>query len=140
MLKSTVSGDQSDFVRVMTNICSSMKKCITARTSGVLRDVDIVTAMRNQILALTIVHTDYALSTKQMLSSKADIGQSDHVHVMTNTSSLMKKRITARISGVLKVVENATALTEQTDALIIVPMDYSSITRMMLNSMALSEQ
>ena len=110
------SGDQSDHVRVMTNTSSSMKKRMPARTSGVLRDVDIVTAMRNQILALTIVHTDYALSTKKMLSSKADIGESDHVHVMTNTSSLMKKRITARISGVLKVVENATAIKKHRNA------------------------
>ena len=44
-----VSGDLSDLVRVMTNTCSLMKKCITAKTSGVLRDVDNVTAMRNQI-------------------------------------------------------------------------------------------
>ena len=109
------SIDQSDHVSVMTNICSLMKKCITARTSGVLRDVDIETAMRNQILALTIVHTDYALSTKQMLSSKADIGESDHVHVMTNTSSLMKKLITVSTLSVLKVVRKA-ALREKIDA------------------------
>ena len=49
MLKSMASGDQSDLVRVMTNTCSLMKKRITARTSSVLRDVDIETALRNQI-------------------------------------------------------------------------------------------
>ena len=45
MLKSMASGDQSDLVRVMTSTCSLMKKRITVRTSGVLRDVDIETAM-----------------------------------------------------------------------------------------------
>ena len=49
LLKSMASGDQSDIARVMTNTCSLMKKLITARTSGVLRYVDIETAMRNRI-------------------------------------------------------------------------------------------
>ena len=49
LLKSMASGDQSDLVRVMTNTCSLMKTRITVRTSGVLRYVDIETAMRNQI-------------------------------------------------------------------------------------------
>ena len=110
------SIEKSDHVGVMTITCSLMKKRMPARKSGVLRDVDIETAMSHQIDALTSVHTDYDLSTKQMLSSKADIGESDHVHVMTNTSSLMKKRITARISGVLKVVENATAIRKHRNA------------------------
>jgi len=52
-----------------------MKKRITVRTSGVLRDVDIETAMRNQTYALKVVHTDYTLSTKMMLSSRENIGQ-----------------------------------------------------------------
>ena len=59
----------------MTNTCSLMKKRITVRTSGVLRDVDIETAMRNQTYALKVVHTDYTLSTKMMLSSRENIGQ-----------------------------------------------------------------
>jgi len=49
LLKSMASGEQLDLVRVMTNTRSGMKKCITARTSSVLRDVDIETALRNQI-------------------------------------------------------------------------------------------
>ena len=51
-----------------------------------------------------------------MLSSRMYIELSDHVHVMTNTSSLMKKRMSVRNSGVLKVVENATAIRKHRNA------------------------
>jgi len=42
---------------------------------------------------------------------------------MTNTSISMKKRMPARIENVLKVVENATAMTDQIYALMVVPTD-----------------
>ena len=109
-------GEKSELVRVMTNTCSLMKRRMPVRTTGVLSDVDIETAMSHQIDALTTVHTDYSLSMKQMLSSRALIGQSDHVIVMTNTSSLTKKRMHARSSTVMKVVENATAIRKNRNA------------------------
>ena len=83
---------------------------------------------------------DYTLSTKQMSSSRANIVQSDHVHVMTNTSSLMKKRMPVRSSGVLKLVENATAMKTQNYALNGVRMDSNFITNSMLRFMARIEQ
>ena len=57
-----------------------------------------------------VVHTDYTLSMKQMLSSRAHIEQSDTVHVLTNTRSLMKKHMPARSFRVLKVVDITTAM------------------------------
>ena len=116
-------SELSEHVRAMKHTSSLTKKRMPARTSTVLRVVDKATAIRKKIDALIIVHTDYTSSTKERLSSRAPIGQSEHACAMTSTSSLMKKRIAARICGVLRVVDGTTAIRKQIDALIIVPMD-----------------
>ena len=134
------SIDQSDHVGVQTNTCSLMKKRSTVRTSGVLRVVDIETASRNQIDALKVVHTDYTGSTKMMLSSREKVDQSDHVHVVTKTRSLMKKHMPVRSFGVLKVVDITTAMRNQNYALNGVHTDSDSIMKQMLRSMASIDQ
>jgi len=75
-----------------------------------------------------------------MLSFRMHIEPSDHVYVMTNTSSLMKKRMPARSSGVMKVVENATVMTKQNYALNGVHTDSDFITKQMLRFMARIDQ
>ena len=64
---------------------------------------------------------------------------SEHVRAMKNTSSLTKKRMSARTFTVLRVVEKATAIRNQIDALMVVNTDYTSSTKERLTSMALSE-
>ena len=115
MLSSREYIVQSDHVNVVTKTRSSMKKHMPARSSGVLKVVDITTVMRNPIYALNGVHTDSDFITKTMLRSMASIDQLEHVDVMNNTSSLMKKLLPVRTLSVLNVVQKA-ALEEQIDA------------------------
>ena len=105
-----------------------MKKHMPVRSFGVLKVVDITTAMRNQNYALNGVHTDSDFITKTMLRSMASIDQLEHVDVMNNTSSLMKKLLPVRTLSVLNVVQKA-ALEEQIDVGNRVSTDLSSFTR-----------
>jgi len=93
-----------------------MKKRMPARSSGVLKVVDITTAMRNQNYALNGVHTGSDFIPKTILRSMARSVQLEHANVMTHTSSLMKKLLPVNPSSVLKVVDTTTALEEQIDA------------------------
>ena len=93
------------------------------RTSTVLRVVEKATAIRKKTDALMVVHTDYTSSTKERLSSRVPIAQSEHACAMTRTSSLTKNIITAKISGVLRLVDGTTAIRKQIDALMDVPTD-----------------
>ena len=133
-------SDQLDTVRVMMSTRSLMKKRFTAKKSGAQRDVDIEIALSHQIDALKVVHTDYTLSTKKMLSSREYVDQSDHVHVVINTPSLMKKLMLARSSGVLKVVDITTAMRNQTYASNGAHTDSDFITKTKLRSMASIDQ
>jgi len=140
MLTSMAMFDQSESVNAMKNTSGSMKRRMSVRVSGVMKVVDKATALKNHIDALMLAHMDLPSSGKKMLNSRARLDQSENARAMTNSSISIMKRMPARIAGVLKVVENATAMTEQIDALMVVPMDYSSITRMLLTSMGLSEK
>ena len=51
-----------------------------------------------------------------MLTSMAMFDQSESVNAMKNTSGSMKRRMSVRVSGVMKVVDPTTALEEQIDA------------------------
>ena len=123
MLSSRMYIDLSDHVHVMTNTSSLMKKPMPVRVSGVMKVVDKATAMKNHIDALMLAHTDLPSSGKKKLTSRARLDQSESARAMTNTSISIMKRMPARIAGVLKVVENATAMTVQIDALKVVPTD-----------------
>ena len=123
MLTLMALSEQSEHARAMKTICSLTKKHMPARTSTVLRVVEKATAIRNQIDALMFVHTDYALNTKERLTSMEKIELSEHACAMKTTSSLMKKRIPARNSSVLRLVDKATAMRKQIDALMDVPTD-----------------
>ena len=107
----------------MKTICSLTKKHMPARTSTVLRVVEKATAIRNQIDALMVVHTDYTSRMKERLSSRASIVQSEHACATTKTSSLMKKSFTVSNYGVLRVVAGTTVIRKQIDALMHVPTD-----------------
>ena len=123
MLTSMATFDQSDLANVMKNTSGLMKKQILAKVSGVMKVVDKATAMKNHIDALMLVQTDLPLSGKKMLTSRARLEKSENARALTITSISIMKRVVARIAGVLKVVENATAMTEQIDASMLVPMD-----------------
>ena len=123
MLTSIGSLDQSEHARALKNTSSLTKKRMSARSSTVLRVVEKATAIRNQIDALMFVHTDYALNTKERLTSMERIELSEHACAMKTTSSLMKKRIPARNSSVLRLVDKETAMQKQIDALMDVPTD-----------------
>ena len=107
----------SEHVVVPKNISSSTRKRMSARNSTVLKVVEKVTAIRNQTDALMVVSTDYTSSTKERLTTMVNIELSEHACAMKHTSSLTKKRMSARNSSVLRVVEQATALRNQIDAL-----------------------
>ena len=94
-----------------------MKKRMPARSSGVLKVVDITTAMRNQNYALNGVHTDSDSITKQKLRSMASIDQLELADAMTHTRSLMKKLLPVSTLSAPKCVDTTTALEEQIDAL-----------------------
>ena len=102
----------------MTNTSISMKTRIPANIYSVLRDVESRIAMRNQIDASMFVPMDSNFIGKVMLKSMANIDVSEHAHAMTRSSISMKNIITARTSSVLRVVDWATALENQIDALI----------------------
>ena len=72
---------------------------------------------------------------KMMLTSIGSLDQLEHAHAMKNTSSLTKKRMSARSFTVLRVVDKATAIRNQTDALMFVHTDYSLSTKAKLTSM-----
>ena len=61
-----------------------------------------------------------------MLTSMATFDRSDLANVMKTTSGLMKKLIPARVSGVMKVVDKATAMKNLIDALMIAHMNLPS--------------
>ena len=122
-MTSMVLSELSEHARAMKNTSSLTKKRMSARNSTVLRLVEKATAIRNQIDALMFVHTDYALSMKERLTSKALREQSEHACAMTRTSSLTKKRMPARTSSVLRLVAGTTAMRKQIDALMDVPTD-----------------
>ena len=123
MLTSMVRVDQSEHACAMKNTSSLMKKRTSARSSTVLRVVEKATAIRSQIDALMFVHMDYALNTKERLTSMERIELSELACAMKTTSSLMKKRIPARKSSVLRLVEKATAMRKAIDASMDVPTD-----------------
>ena len=102
---------------------SLTKKRMPVRTSTVLRVVEKATVIRKQTDALMDVRTDYTSNTKERLSSRALIAQSEHVCAMTRTSSLTKNIIIAKISSVLNSVAGTTAIRKQIDALMDVPTD-----------------
>ena len=120
MLTSMATFDQSDLANVMKNTSGLMKKQILAKVSGVMKVVDKATAMKNHIDALMLVQTDLPLSGKKMLTSRARLEKSENARALTITSISIMKRVVARIAGVLKVVENATAMTEQINASMLV--------------------
>ena len=115
MLSSRIHIELSDHAHVMTNTSSLMKKRMAARSSGVMKAVVSVTAMRKHRNALNGVHTDSDSTTKEKSRSMASINQLEHVDVMTNPSILMKKDIPVSTSSVLKLVQKV-ALREQIDA------------------------
>ena len=115
--------EQSDSANAMKTTSGLMKKPMPVRVSGVMKVVDKATAMKNHIDALMLAHTDLPSSGKKKLTSMARLDQSENARAMTNSSISIMKRMPARIAGVLKVVENATAMTEQIDALKVVPTD-----------------
>jgi len=123
MLTSMATFDLSDLANVMKSTSGSMKKHILARVSGVMKVVDKATAMKNHIDALMLAHTDLPSSGKKKLTSMARLDQSENARAMTKTSISMNKRMPVRTFTVLKVVENATAMTEQIYALMAVPTD-----------------
>ena len=108
--------DQSDLANVMKNTSGLMKKQILAKVSGVMKVVDKATAMKNHIDALMLVQTDLPLSGKKMLTSRARLEKSENARALTITSISIMKRVVARIAGVLKVVENATAIRKHRNA------------------------
>ena len=120
MLTSMATFDLSDLANVMKSTSGSMKKHILARVSGVMKVVDKATAMKNHIDALMPAHMDLPSSRKKKLTSRARLDQSANACAKTSTSISIRNITTARIAGVLKVVENATAMTEQIDALMLV--------------------
>jgi len=71
-----------------------------------------------------------------MLTSIGSLDQSEHARALKNTSSLTRKRMSARSSTVLKVVEKVTAIRIQIDALMFVHTDYALSTKVRLTSMA----
>jgi len=75
-----------------------------------------------------------------MLSSRENIEQSDHVHVVTKTRSSMKKHISVKNFGVLKVVDITTVMESQIYALNGVHTDSDFITKTMLRSTASIDQ
>ena len=112
-----------ELVNAMKNTSGLMKKRMPVRVSGVMKVVDKATAMKNHIDALMPAHMDLPSSRKKKLTSRARLDQSANACAKTSTSISIRNIITARIAGVLKVVENATAMTEQIDASMLVPMD-----------------
>ena len=116
MLSSRIHIELSDHAHVMTNTSSLMKKRMAARSSGVMKAVVSVTAMRKHRNALNGVHTDSDFITKQMLRFMARIDQLEDADAMTNTSTLMKKLLPVSTSSVLRVVDTTTASEEQIDA------------------------
>jgi len=93
------------------------------RVSGVMKVVDKATAMKKHIDALMRAHMDLPSSGKKKFTSMARLDQSENARAMTNTSISTMKRIAARIAGVLKVVENATAMKKQINASMVVLTD-----------------
>ena len=120
MLTSMATFDQSDLANVMKNTSGLMKKQILAKVSGVMKVVDKATAIQNHIDALMLVQTNLPSSGKKMLTSRARLEKSENARALTITSISIMKRLVARIAGVLKVVENATAMTKQIDASMLV--------------------
>jgi len=120
MLTSMATFDQSDLANVMKNTSGLMKKQILAKVSGVMKVVDKATAIQNHIDALMLVQTNLPSSGKKMLTSRARLEKSENARALTITSISIMKRVVARIAGVLKVVENATAMTEQINASMLV--------------------
>jgi len=115
MLSSRIHIELSDHAHVMTNTSSLMKKRMAARSSGVMKAVVSVTAMRKHRNALNGVHTDSDSTTKEKSRSMASIDQLEPVAAMTNLSILMKKDLPVSTSSVLKLVQKA-AMREQIDA------------------------
>ena len=116
MLTSMATFAQSDSANAMKTTSGLMKKHILVKVSGVMKVVDKATAMRNHGDALMLVLTDLPSSGNMMLTSRVRLDQSDIARAMTNTSISMTKRMPARIAGVLKVVENATAIRKHRNA------------------------
>ena len=123
MLTSMATFAQSDSANAMKSTSGLMKKHILVKVSGVMKVVDKATAMRNHGDALMLALTDLPSDGNMMLTSRVRLDQSDIARAMTNTSISMTKRMPARIAGVLKVVENATAITAQINALMLVLTD-----------------
>ena len=63
---------------------------------------------------------------RMLLTSMALSEKLEHAHAMKHTSSLTTKRMPVRTSTVLRVVEKATAIRKQTDALMVVHTDFTS--------------
>ena len=120
MLTSMATFDHSDLANVMKTTSGLMKKHILARVSGVMKVVDKATAIQNHIDALKLAQTGLPSSGKKTLTSRARLDQLENARAKIITSISIMKRIVARIAGVLKVVENETAMTEQIDALMLV--------------------
>ena len=116
-LTSTARLDQSENACAMTITSTLIKNQRVAKIAGVLKAVDITTAMRNQNYALNGVHTDSDSIMKQMLRSMASIDQLELADAMTHTRSLMKKLLPVSTLSALKCVDTTTALEEQIDAL-----------------------
>ena len=129
LLTSMALSEKSEHARALKHTSSLTKIHTPARTSTVLRVVEKATAIRTKIDALMVVHTDFTSSTKERLSLRAPIAQSEHACAMTRTSSLTKNIITAKISGVLRLVDGTTAIRKQINALMVVPTDYTSRTK-----------
>jgi len=136
MLTSMARLELSEHVVVPKNISSSTRKRMSARNSTVLKVVEKVTAIRNQTDALMVVSTDYTSSTKERLTTMVNIELSEHACAMKHTSSLTKKRITARTSCVLRLVDKAIVIRNRIDALMDVPTDSCGILKERLKCMA----
>ena len=115
--------DGLELANAMKTTSGLMRRHILARVTCVMKVVDKETAILNHIDALMLVPTDLPSSGNKKLTSRARLDQSANACAKTSTSISIRNIITARIAGVLKVVENATAMTEQIDASMLVPMD-----------------
>ena len=112
--------DGLELANAMKTTSGLMRRHILARVTCVMKVVDKETATLNHIDALMLVQTDLPSSGKKMLTSRARLEKSENARALTITSISIMKRVVARIAGVLKVVENATAMTEQINASMLV--------------------
>ena len=110
--------ERPDLAHARTPTCISIQ--ITIPVRSVLKAADQEIASRKKIDASKLVHTDLGSYMTTMLLFLAMKFQPDGADVKTFPGSLMKKRLRARSSSVLRVVDITTVGRFQTDALMFV--------------------